>query len=96
VTPGVVFADRVLDRTPTHLAPFTNARHVNLAGPVAVAVAMLVSIFFFSNQQLYVGVLAAAVPAVGDITSIVGSCWRSGSTRHFGRCWASGAAAATT
>ena len=33
---------------------------------------MVVSIFFFSNQQLYVGVLASAIPAIGDITFIVG------------------------
>jgi hypothetical protein len=31
-----------------------------------------VSIALFSNQQLYVGVLASAFPAIGDITFEVG------------------------
>ena len=69
---GVVFADRVLDKTTTDLTPFTSTRHVNLAGPIAMAVAMIVSIVLFSNQQLYVGVLASAFPAIGDITFEVG------------------------
>jgi len=49
-----------------------STRHVNPAGPIAMAVAMVVSIALFSNQQLYVGVLAAAFPAIGDITFEVG------------------------
>ena len=73
---GVVFADRLLDKTTSgrtgDITPFTSTSHVNLAGPIAMAVAMVVSIFFFSNQQLYVGVLASAIPAIGDITFIVG------------------------
>ena len=73
---GVVFADRLLDKTTSgrtsDLTPFTSTSHVDLAGPIAMAVAMVVSIFCFSNQQLYVGVLASAIPASGDITFIVG------------------------
>jgi hypothetical protein len=37
-----------------------------------MAVAMVVSIVLFSNQQLYVGVLAAALPSIGDIAFEVG------------------------
>ena len=33
---------------------------------------MVVSIVLFSNQQLYTGILASAVPAIGDITFEVG------------------------
>ena len=33
---------------------------------------MVVSIFLFSNQQLYLGVLASAIPAMGDLTFEVG------------------------
>ena len=70
---GVVFADRVLDKTTTSdLTPFTSPRHVNLAGPIAMAVAMVVSIALFSNQQLYVGVLVSRFPAIGDITFEIG------------------------
>ena len=74
--PGVVFADRLLDKTTSgrtgDLTPFTSTSHVNLAGPIAMAVAMVVSILLFSNQQLYVGALASAISAIGDITFIVG------------------------
>lgn len=70
---GVVFTDRVLDRTAAaDLTTFTSTRHVNLAGPVAMAVAMAVSIPLFSNQSLYTGVVPTAVPAVGDLTFEVG------------------------
>ena len=70
---GVVFADRVLDKTAaTDLTTFTGTRHMNLAGPIAMAVAMVVSIALFSNQQLYLGVVPAAVPEVGDLTFEVG------------------------
>jgi NCS1 family nucleobase:cation symporter-1 len=69
---GVVFADRLLDKRRDDLAVFVSTRHVNLAGPIAMAVAMVVSIVLFSNQQLYVGVLAAAVPSIGDIAFEVG------------------------
>jgi nucleobase:cation symporter-1, NCS1 family len=69
---GVVFADRLLDKTRDDLTTFTSTRHVNLAGPIAMAVAMVVSIFLFSNQTLYVGVVAAAVPSIGDIAFEVG------------------------
>jgi hypothetical protein len=37
-----------------------------------MAVSMVVSIVLFSNQQLYTGILASAVPAIGDITFEVG------------------------
>jgi len=68
-----VFADRVLDKTATtDLTAFTSTRHVNLAGPIAMGVAMVVSIVLFCNQQLYTGVVPAAVPAVGDLTFEVG------------------------
>ena len=68
---GVVIADRLLDRR-GDLAPYVDVRHVNLAGPVAMGAAMLISIPLFSNQQLYTGVLAAAAPSIGDITFEVG------------------------
>ena len=70
---GVVIADRLLDKSRTDdLTPFVDTRHVNLAGPVAMGVAMVVSIVLFSNQQLYTGLLVSAVPAIGDITFEVG------------------------
>ena len=70
---GVVFADRLLDKSTTNdLTTFTSKRHVNLAGPIAMGAAMIISIFLFSNQQLYVGLVAQAVPGIGDIAFEVG------------------------
>jgi NCS1 family nucleobase:cation symporter-1 len=70
---GVMIADRLLDKTATDdLTPFVDTRHVNLAGPIAMGVAMVVSIILFSNQQLYTGLLVTAAPAIGDITFEVG------------------------
>ena len=69
---GVVFADRLLDKTRDDLATFVSTRHVNLAGPIAMAVAMVVSIFLFSNQTLFVGLAAKALPSIGDIAFEVG------------------------
>jgi NCS1 family nucleobase:cation symporter-1 len=70
---GVVIADRLLDRTRTDdLTPFVDTRHVHLAGPFAMGVAMVVSIVLFSNQQLYTGLLVSVAPAIGDITFEVG------------------------
>ena len=37
-----------------------------------MATAMVVSILLFSNQQLYVGLLAKAVPGIGDIAFEIG------------------------
>ena len=69
----MVFADRVLTRTSGDgdLTTFTGTPR-QPGGPIAMAVAMVVSIALFSNQQLYLGVLPSAVPAVGDLTFVVG------------------------
>jgi len=50
-----------------------NRRHTNWAGPVAMAVGMGLSIWLFSNQTEYVGIVPTHVPTVGDITFEVGS-----------------------
>ena len=47
-------------------------RHTNWAGPVAMAVGMGLSIWLFSNQTEYLGVVPGHVPAVGDLTFEVG------------------------
>jgi NCS1 nucleoside transporter family len=46
--------------------------HNPWAGPVAMAVGMIVSIWLFSNQQEYVGPVPKAVPEFGDFTFEVG------------------------
>jgi purine-cytosine permease-like protein len=44
----------------------------NWAGPIAMAVGIGVSLPLFSSQSYYVGVIAKHVPALGDITFLVG------------------------
>ena len=43
-------------------------RYTNWAGPVAMLAGMGVSIWLFSNQTEYVGLVPHQVPSVGDIT----------------------------
>lgn len=68
---GVMLADHILFR---RLDPtlYTHRRFVNLAGPLSMVVAMIVSITLFSNQTLYVGPAPQAVPALGDVTFVIG------------------------
>jgi NCS1 family nucleobase:cation symporter-1 len=72
---AVVFCDQFLRRN-TGLskieAMLFDRKHTNWAGPVAMIVGMVVSIWLFSNQTEYVGVVPSHWPAVGDITFEVG------------------------
>ncbi len=72
---AVVFCDMYLRRRQSpdaieHL--LFNRRHENLAGPVAMAVGMGVSIWLFSNQTKYVGLVPSHVGWAGDLTFEVG------------------------
>ncbi|HEY4852576.1 MAG TPA: hypothetical protein VII22_17455, partial [Streptosporangiaceae bacterium] len=49
-----------------------NTRYTNWAGPVSMLVGMGVSIWLFSNQTEYVGLVPSHFPSVGDITFEVG------------------------
>jgi NCS1 family nucleobase:cation symporter-1 len=49
-----------------------NKQYANWAGPVAMLVGMGLSIWLFSNQTEYIGLVPTHVPAVGDITFEVG------------------------
>ncbi|MDQ2846587.1 MAG: cytosine permease [Actinomycetota bacterium] len=69
---GVVFANWVVGRHRDVLALATDTKYRNWAGPIAMLVAMVVSIWLFSNQQKYVGIIPKHVPAFGDITFFVG------------------------
>jgi NCS1 nucleoside transporter family len=72
---AVVFCDQFLRRqTPlSEIEPMLfDRKHINWAGPVAMIVGMVVSIWLFSNQTEYVGVIPKHYPGVGDITFEVG------------------------
>jgi len=68
---AVYFCDMLLRRRP-HEALLFATRRANWAGPVAMLVGMGISIWLFSNQTKYVGVVPTHVPAVGDLTFEVG------------------------
>jgi NCS1 family nucleobase:cation symporter-1 len=69
---GVVLTDRFLRRG-TSIAEFVpdTARYRNWAGPISLVVAGAISIWLFSNQSFYTGVIAKHT-GVGDITPFVG------------------------
>jgi NCS1 nucleoside transporter family len=69
---GVVFLDRILRRRQDIQAMLGDRRYLNLAGPIAMLVAMVVSIWLFSNQAKYVGPLVKSHPGIGDLTFEVG------------------------
>ncbi len=51
---------------------FYDTHHQRWQGAVAMAVGLVVSIYFFSNNAIYLGVVPKANPDVGDLTFIVG------------------------
>lgn len=69
---GVVLVDRYLHRRAALVPLALDLRRENLAGPIAMAVGIGISIWLFSNQTKYVGVVPSAHPGVGDITFFVG------------------------
>jgi purine-cytosine permease-like protein len=72
---AVYFCDQFLHRkrdVALTEAMLFDKRHTNWAGPVAMAVGMGLSIWLFSNQTEYVGLVPTHVPAFGDITFEVG------------------------
>jgi len=69
---GVVFADQYL-RQGQKIAGFLYDRsYTNWGGLGSFAIGLVVSVLLFSNQERFVGYIAAAVPQLGDITFFVG------------------------
>ena len=69
---GVVLVDRFLRRG-TDVTPVAlDTKYVNWAGPIAMFVGMVISIWLFSNQTKYVGLVPKHHGGVGDITFLVG------------------------
>jgi NCS1 family nucleobase:cation symporter-1 len=71
---GIVLADRWLRRGTAVLALVVDEKNKyrNPTGIIAFVVAAVVSIGLFSNQAVYVGLVARAVPEIGDFTALVG------------------------
>jgi nucleobase:cation symporter-1, NCS1 family len=69
---GVFFADQFLRRGKRVDGFLFDRRHNPWGGFAAMAIAMAVSIYFFSNQTEYVGLVPKHSPGFGDITFEVG------------------------
>ena len=50
----------------------TTAATPTTAGLIALVLGIVVSVLLFANQQLYTGLVAAALPQIGDIGFLVG------------------------
>jgi NCS1 family nucleobase:cation symporter-1 len=68
---AVYFCDMLLRRNPDETLLFAT-RRTNWAGPVAMLIGMGISIWLFSNQTEYLGVVPSHVGSVGDLTFEVG------------------------
>ncbi len=70
---GVVLVDRYLRRN-TEIASIVtdHARYRNAAGVIAFLIGLVLSVWLFSNQVFYTGLIPKSAPAVGDLTAIVG------------------------
>jgi purine-cytosine permease-like protein len=69
---GVVLVDRFLRRGTDIQALLGDKRYLNWAGPISMFVAGALSIWLFSNQVKYIGVVPKHHPAFGDLTFEVG------------------------
>ena len=69
---GVVLADRLLRRFRTAELVYADRRYTNWAGPVAMVVGGGLSIWLFSNQTNYHGLIPKRVSGIGDLTFEVG------------------------
>src|SRR5579863_4739307 len=68
---AVMFCDQFLFRRRSLAEEETllfNRRYSNWAGPVAMLLGVVISVWLFSNQTEYLGLIPKHVPAVGDIT----------------------------
>ncbi|GAA3414159.1 purine-cytosine permease family protein [Streptosporangium vulgare] len=69
---GIVLVDAYLRRGGEFGPLLYDRRHTNPAGPIAMVTGVVLSVWLFSNQELYVGLVPERVPAVGDIAFAVG------------------------
>jgi NCS1 family nucleobase:cation symporter-1 len=67
---GVVLTDQWLRPTDPDL--LYDRTYRNHAGPVALAVGIVVSVLLFANQELFTGLVPRLLPGIGDVTFLVG------------------------
>jgi NCS1 family nucleobase:cation symporter-1 len=69
---GVYFTDWYLRRGHQVAGFLFDRSHRPFAGWVSMLVAMVVSVWLFANQTLYVGLVAKAAPGIGDVAFFIG------------------------
>ena len=72
---AVMFCDQFLYRRRSLAAEeklLFNRQYSNWAGPVAMLLGVILSVWLFSNQTKYIGPIPTHVPSVGDLTFEVG------------------------
>lgn len=69
---GVVLTDQYLRRNDPVSQLLFDKKHNPVAGIVAFSVSLVVSVWLFSNQALYVGLVPQTWPAFGDSVPVVG------------------------
>jgi NCS1 nucleoside transporter family len=69
---GVVLVDRWLRRGTDIQGLLGDRKYLNWAGPISMALGIVISIWLFSNQTKYQGLIVKDHPGVGDITFEVG------------------------
>ncbi|WP_059017999.1 cytosine permease [Mycobacterium sp. M26] len=69
---GVVFADQYLRQGQPVATFFYDRAYTNWGGLASFAIGLAASVLLFANQEKFVGIIAKAVPQLGDITFFVG------------------------
>ncbi|MDP9166932.1 MAG: cytosine permease, partial [Actinomycetota bacterium] len=69
---GTVFADQYLRRGQRIAGILYDRSYANWGGLAAFVIGLVASVLLFSNQEKYVGVVAKALPQLGDVTFFVG------------------------
>ena len=64
---GITLADMALRRRTPASELLYDRSYTNHAGLVALVVGIVVSVLLFANQELYTGLVAEAVPEIGDL-----------------------------
>jgi NCS1 nucleoside transporter family len=75
---GVVLVDQYLRRDRLPLELLYDRGYANRAGLIALVAGIVVSVPLLSNQQLFVGLVPAAFPGIGDVTFLVGTALAAG------------------
>jgi nucleobase:cation symporter-1, NCS1 family len=69
---GITLTDMYLRRGQAYHGSLYDRAYTNWAGLVALVVGIAVAVLLFANQTIYTGLVAAAVPGIGDIGFLAG------------------------